>query len=55
MFGWLPRWHPLVWLLVIILVIAVWSDPSGWGHKVGGVFHLLPELANRASIFVQNI
>jgi hypothetical protein len=55
MFSWIPRWHPFVWLIVIVIVVAIWTNPAEWGHKAGGLFHLIPEIASRATIFVQSL
>lgn len=55
MFGWIPRWHPLVWAVVIILVIAVVQNPQGMGHRVGDMIHWLGYAGGRAVLFVESI
>jgi hypothetical protein len=55
MFGWLPRWHPLVWAFVIIMLILIWHDPVGWGQKVGNLIHYVPVIAQRIGTFFTSI
>lgn len=54
MFGWLPRWHPFIWLIVVIVVVLVWQDPAGSGQTVRGWLDYIPQIANRVSIFIHN-
>lgn len=53
--GWVPRWHPFVWLAVAIMIYLIWTNPAVWGRHAAGILHLFPEAANRVGIFFQNI
>lgn len=53
--GWIPRWHPFVWIFVIVMIYMIWTDPAEWGQKAAGVLHLIPEAANRIGIFIQHL
>jgi hypothetical protein len=55
MFSWLPRWHPFVWLFVIVMVYLIWTDPATWGHKAAGLLGMIPQAAHRIGIFIQNL
>lgn len=55
MFSWIPRWHPLVWLVVIVLFVAVVSNPTGMGQRVGDMVHWLGHAASQLTVFVENI
>lgn len=55
MFGWIPRWHPVVWAIVIITVIAVVHDPQGMGARVGSMIHWLGYAAGRITTFATSI
>jgi hypothetical protein len=53
--GWIPRWHPVVWAVVIILFIAVVSDPVGWAGRVQGLLHDLDHIAHQLTVFFTSI
>jgi hypothetical protein len=55
MFTWLPRWHPVIWAIVIILVIAVVSNPTGMGQRAGDMIHWLNYAAHQIVVFAESI
>lgn len=55
MFGWIPRWHPFVWLAVIVLIGAIISNPVGMGGRAGDLLHGINHALHQILIFVESI
>lgn len=55
MFGWVPRWHPVVWLIVIGVGWAAYHDPAGWGHRFGEIGPFLSNIASRLGTFFSSL
>jgi hypothetical protein len=53
--GWIPRWHPFVWIIVIVLVVGIWQDPAGWGGRVHSIVSYIPVLGDRLTTFITHI
>jgi hypothetical protein len=53
--GWIPRWHPIWWAVVIILAIAIFRDPTGMGARAGSIIHGIEHAAGQAVVFVESI
>ena len=39
--GWIPRFHPVWWIIIIVLVVAVVRDPTGMGARAGDMIHAI--------------
>lgn len=55
MFSWIPRWHPFIWAVVIILVIAIVQNPTGMGARAGDLIHNLEHMAGQLVKFAESI
>lgn len=55
MFGWIPRWHPFVWIIVIALVAAIVSNPVGMGARAGDLLHGVNHALHQFVIFIESI
>jgi hypothetical protein len=52
---WIPQWHPVVWAIVIIVIIAVVQNPVGMGHRAGSLIHGIGYMAHQVTIAVENV
>jgi hypothetical protein len=55
MFGWIPRWHPVIWIAVIVLGVAIVRDPSAMGARAGDIVHGIVHACGQLVIFVESI
>jgi hypothetical protein len=55
MLGWVPRWHPVVWAVVIILVVAIVRDPAGMGARAGSMIHGVEHWCGQVVVFFESI
>lgn len=53
--GWIPRWHPLIWIAVIIAVIAIVGNPTGMGARAGDIIHWCIYAAHQLTVFAESI
>jgi hypothetical protein len=54
-FGWLPRWHPVIWIIVIVLVVAIVQDPAAMGARAHSLIHAGQHAIGQLIVFVESI
>lgn len=55
MFGWIPRWHPFVWFLVFLLLVAIVTNPVAMAGRVHGIWGQLGHVVHQCIIFIESI
>jgi hypothetical protein len=53
--GWIPRWHPFVWIIVIALIWAIVADPTGMAGRAGGIIHDVEHVFRQLGVFFESI
>lgn len=55
MFNWIPRWHPVIWIIVIVLVVAIVRNPTAMGARAGDMIHGIEHWIGQVVIFFESI
>lgn len=53
--SWVPRWHPVIWIVVIVLVIAIVHNPAAMGARAGDIIHKVIWGFGQLWVFVTSI
>jgi hypothetical protein len=53
--GWVPRWHPLIWLFVIVVVVGVFREPAQMGQYATSFIGFVIHFVDQVIVALQNI
>lgn len=53
--GWIPRWHPLIWLFVIIVIFGIITAPAAMGADATGIIAWGEHAIKQLFVFFQSI